>query len=38
MDCQIVIGNVFTFNLVRSNKSDPDVIREELALLKQEKM
>lgn len=37
-DCTLTIGNVFTFNLSKTGKSDSDVIREELALLKQEKL
>lgn len=37
-DCKLTIGGVFSYSLPRSTKSDTDIIREELKLLKQEKV
>ena len=33
-DCRLVIGGVFQYSLPKSTKSDADIIREELKLLK----
>ena len=37
-DVQLSIGNLFSFTLPQSTKSDAEIVREELRVLKQEKM